>query len=496
MGILDVIKRWFGGGKSAPVKTSQPTRAPVAAPTAPLPKPAEPAPLTAAEALDVIVAKREAAKPAGQSDRREKPRVNARDGTRVLVIDDSPTIVALLKRMLEQNGYRTSEAIDAETGVTMATSDPPDLIFLDIVLPGMNGFEALRRLRRDPATKIVPIVMISGNELATEQFYAQRIGADDFMKKPFSRSEVFARIEKLLDAEKVPRRMVKAGAAGATPVAPTAPSGSPVAAPASVLVAPVADVQPEAAAAAVVEPVVAAPVVEPAPVVETAPVPEVASTPEVVVAAVAASPAAEAAPVVTPAEPEAPVIGAVVEMAVIEADAPIIGLDLMANAGLLPDVAPESSSEPVSAGEVVADAAVDSTETVVASDTIPEAVATPETATEAERDAALASAPAPDADQHTNGAGEPTAAPSGEPVQAVAETPTFRTPDAAQTMIIEETLRAPANDAHDGEPLPMAAVASRVTASPMMSDGASAVAIAIGVSPLGSGSSTSQIISS
>ena len=140
------------------------------------------------------------------AERRVKSRVNARPGTCVLIIDDSATIVALLRRMMKQNGYETLEASDAETGVALALTEKPGLIFLDIVLPGMNGFEALRRLRRDPATKDTPIIMISGNEQATEQFYAHRIGADDFMKKPFARAEVFARIERLLDANLVPRR--------------------------------------------------------------------------------------------------------------------------------------------------------------------------------------------------------------------------------------------------------------------------------------------------
>ncbi|MEO8802486.1 MAG: response regulator [Rudaea sp.] len=142
----------------------------------------------------------------GSQDRREKPRVNAREGTRVLIIDDSPTIVAMLRKLLRQNGYDTLEAGDAEKGLELARSEKPDLIFLDIVLPGMNGFAALRQLRRDPITIRTPIIMISGNEQATEQFYAQRIGADDFMKKPFSRSEVFTRIENLLDGELVPKR--------------------------------------------------------------------------------------------------------------------------------------------------------------------------------------------------------------------------------------------------------------------------------------------------
>lgn len=144
-------------------------------------------------------------------ERRDKPRVNAREGTRVLIVDDSPTIVALLRKLLQQNGYATLEAGDAEEGIRLAQAEAPDLVFLDIVLPGMNGFAALRQLRRDPRTKDIPIIMISGNEQATEQFYAQRIGADDFMKKPFSRAEVFMRIERLLNADKVPYRTSQNG---------------------------------------------------------------------------------------------------------------------------------------------------------------------------------------------------------------------------------------------------------------------------------------------
>ena len=141
-------------------------------------------------------------------ERRSRPRVNAREGTRVLVIDDSPTIVAVFRKILRTAGYVTLEAMDAERGVEIARSDRPDLIFLDIVLPGMNGFAALRHLRRDPQTRDIPIIMISGNEQATEQFFGTRIGADDFMKKPFSRFEIFARIERLLDENLIPRRAI------------------------------------------------------------------------------------------------------------------------------------------------------------------------------------------------------------------------------------------------------------------------------------------------
>lgn len=142
-----------------------------------------------------------------QIERRSRKRVNARNGTRALIIDDSPTIVFALRKMLQSAGYVTFEALDAEQGVALARLERPDIIFLDIVLPGMNGFAALRMLRREPLTQQIPIIMISSNEQATEQFFGSRIGADDFMKKPFSRFEVFARIERLLDTELVPRRI-------------------------------------------------------------------------------------------------------------------------------------------------------------------------------------------------------------------------------------------------------------------------------------------------
>ena len=188
MGLLDSIKQWLG---RAPARTPE-TAAPVS--------------------VEDLAASPEVG-PDGIDRRSKKPRINAKPGTRVLVIDDSPTIVALLRRMLMQNGFDVLEAGDAEAGLEIARSGPLDLLFLDIVLPGMNGFEALRRLRREPATRDLPVIMISGNELATEQFYAQRIGADDFMKKPFSRSEVFHRIERLLGPDRVPQR----AAAGTAP---------------------------------------------------------------------------------------------------------------------------------------------------------------------------------------------------------------------------------------------------------------------------------------
>ncbi len=142
----------------------------------------------------------------GTERRQHMPRTQAVRGTRMLVVDDSPTIRAVLGKMLTQDGYVVSKAGDGETALRLVREEKPELIFLDIVMPGMNGFAVLRALRREPDTHGIPIVMISGNLQATEQFYVQRFGADDFMKKPFGRAEVFGRIQQLVEAGRLPAR--------------------------------------------------------------------------------------------------------------------------------------------------------------------------------------------------------------------------------------------------------------------------------------------------
>ncbi len=186
------------------------------------------------------------------TDRRNRTRQNARAGATALVIDDSPTVVAALRKILRSAGYVVTDAGDAEQGLALIAESKPDIIFLDIVLPGMNGFGALRAIRKDPATHHIPVVMISGNEHATEQFYANKIGADDFMKKPFSRYEVFAHIELLLDADRIPRRK---GTQQQAP-ADSAPQGQPTlgATPLENTPTPAIDVQVPQSAIAVPKP--------------------------------------------------------------------------------------------------------------------------------------------------------------------------------------------------------------------------------------------------
>lgn len=139
---------------------------------------------------------------------RADSRLQTASGSRMLVVDDSPTICAVLGKMLGQDGYAVSKALDGESAIELVRSELPALIFLDIVLPGINGFAVLRALRHDELTRHIPIVMISGNPQATEQFYAQRFGADDFIRKPFGRADVAASIDQLVRSGRLAARDV------------------------------------------------------------------------------------------------------------------------------------------------------------------------------------------------------------------------------------------------------------------------------------------------
>ena len=140
-------------------------------------------------------------------ERRTRPRLDAPKGTRILVIDDALTIRETLRHMLTKSGYKVSVAKNGEEGLELAKSEQPQLIFLDIVLPDISGFRALRRLRSKAATQDMPVIMISGNSGAIEKFFLQRVGADDFIGKPFGRFEVFSAMERLIRAGAIAQRL-------------------------------------------------------------------------------------------------------------------------------------------------------------------------------------------------------------------------------------------------------------------------------------------------
>ncbi|MCC7067899.1 MAG: response regulator [Burkholderiales bacterium] len=145
------------------------------------------------------VATVEVGTPTAPPERRRRARASVAPGTQILIVDDSKTMVAALGRMLRENGFDILEAFDGEQALELLRKNKPSLIFLDIVLPGMTGFDVLRRVRRSQYVGKVPIIMMSGNEAATEEYYVKRIGADEFMSKPCTRAAVFSRVERLLN---------------------------------------------------------------------------------------------------------------------------------------------------------------------------------------------------------------------------------------------------------------------------------------------------------
>lgn len=118
--------------------------------------------------------------------------------TRVLIVDDSPTETHVLKTMLEKHGHQVSVAQTGEDGIRLAKDAAPDVILMDIVMPGVNGFQATRKLSKDPATSSIPIVMISTKDQDTDRIWAKRQGALDYITKPVTEDELLEKIKSAL----------------------------------------------------------------------------------------------------------------------------------------------------------------------------------------------------------------------------------------------------------------------------------------------------------
>ncbi len=104
----------------------------------------------------------------------------------ILIVDDSPTEVHVMKKALEKGGFTTATAGDGQEGVRLAREMHPDLIFMDIVMPGMNGYQATRAIVNDPDTRLIPIVMVTSKGHDTDRVWGLRQGAVDYLVKPVS----------------------------------------------------------------------------------------------------------------------------------------------------------------------------------------------------------------------------------------------------------------------------------------------------------------------
>ncbi|MDQ6647829.1 MAG: response regulator [Pseudomonadota bacterium] len=116
----------------------------------------------------------------------------------IFIIDDSPTDIRVLTTLLERAGHHISAVSSAEEGIERVRGELPDLIIMDVIMPGMNGFQATRTLTRDPVTASVPIVMITTKSMETDRVWGLRQGARAFITKPVNEKELLSCINDLM----------------------------------------------------------------------------------------------------------------------------------------------------------------------------------------------------------------------------------------------------------------------------------------------------------
>ena len=119
-------------------------------------------------------------------------------GKKILVIEDDPSTLRLIKYTLQQEGYQVLIASNGLDGMRKAQSGEIDLIILDVLLPGIDGFEICHRLRGDPQTAQLPILMISGKAREIDKATGLKMGADDYITKPWHRPELLDKIAAML----------------------------------------------------------------------------------------------------------------------------------------------------------------------------------------------------------------------------------------------------------------------------------------------------------
>ena len=119
---------------------------------------------------------------------------------RVLLIEDEPNIAEAIRFILGRNGWQVVVRTDGRDGLAAVSSVRPDLVILDLMLPGMDGMDVLLHLRRDPVTQDLPVMMLTARGQGRDREAATRAGVSAFMTKPFSNSDMVAAVRALLGA--------------------------------------------------------------------------------------------------------------------------------------------------------------------------------------------------------------------------------------------------------------------------------------------------------
>jgi twitching motility two-component system response regulator PilH len=118
--------------------------------------------------------------------------------TQIMIVDDSPTDAHVLKKILEKNGFETVTAADAGEGIEVAKREKPDLILMDVVMPGLNGFQATRELTSDPETSDIPVIIVTRKNQKVDRVWGMRQGARDYVTKPVSENSLVSLINAAL----------------------------------------------------------------------------------------------------------------------------------------------------------------------------------------------------------------------------------------------------------------------------------------------------------
>lgn len=120
---------------------------------------------------------------------------------RILLVDDSETQRTTISQVLEKHGHEVITANDGETGVEYSKSQNPEIVLMDIVMPGLNGFQATRQISHDPETKHIPVILISNKDQETDKLWGTRQGAKGYLVKPIADSLLIGTINEFLKKE-------------------------------------------------------------------------------------------------------------------------------------------------------------------------------------------------------------------------------------------------------------------------------------------------------
>jgi twitching motility two-component system response regulator PilH len=118
----------------------------------------------------------------------------------VLIVDDSPTEVHVLQQFLEKHGFETAAAENGADGIEKARELKPDLVLMDVVMPGKNGFQATRELSKHPETAGIPVVMVTTKDQETDRIWGMRQGAADYLTKPVTEATLVEKVRAIIGA--------------------------------------------------------------------------------------------------------------------------------------------------------------------------------------------------------------------------------------------------------------------------------------------------------